>query len=69
MAGKNLKQILIGGPAEESAVDAANRMTKQFIDFHRKEMNTDKNPDHRGGMHSLADIKRREDDDSMTSPM
>lgn len=36
MAGKTFKQLMVGGPTEESFVDAANRLTKEFVDFHNK---------------------------------
>jgi hypothetical protein len=36
MASKTFKQWMVGGPPKESSVDMANRLTKEFIDFHNK---------------------------------
>ena len=56
--GRTLKQWALGGPENESMVDMANRMTKEFVSFHTKQMNTDKNPDNKGLM-SLRDIEEK----------
>jgi len=36
MAEKTIKQWLVGGPPAEYFADTANRLTKEFVDFHNK---------------------------------
>lgn len=65
--GRTFKQWMIGGPEIETPVEAANRMTKEFIDFHNKKF--EKPGD---GSESRSDLQQKEqqkDMDNVVSPM